>query len=87
MIADASGASWYVEFFDSVTGKSTGESRIAVSNRKVQIVLLEFQGSIAVRLDRTEPSQRSQTCGHPEIAQSASPRTHSVTGARQLVTR
>ena len=52
---DAPGDSWQVEFFDPVTGKSTGESRMAVRDRRVRIVLPEFQGSIAVRLKRLEP--------------------------------
>ena len=52
---DADGDSWQVEFFDPATGKSTGESRLAVRDGHVRIVLPEFQGSIAVRLKRLEP--------------------------------
>lgn len=52
---DVPGDSWQVEFIDPLTGKSTGESRLAVHDRRVRIVLPEFQGSIAVRLTRLEP--------------------------------
>ncbi len=52
---DAPGNAWQVEFVDPLTGKSTGESRLAVDDGRVQIVLPEFQGSIAVRLKRLEP--------------------------------
>ena len=49
---DAAGAAWQVEFFDPVTGKSIGRSRLDVRDQRIQIVLPEFQGSIAVRLKR-----------------------------------
>jgi hypothetical protein len=52
---DAPGDSWQVEFFDPVTGKSTGENRLAVRDRRARIVLPKFQGSIAVRLKQLEP--------------------------------
>jgi hypothetical protein len=49
------GDSWHVEFFDTVTGKSAGESRVTVRDGRLRIVLPEFQGSIAVRLKRLDP--------------------------------
>jgi hypothetical protein len=52
---DSPGDSWQVEFFDPVTGESSGESRVTVRDRHLRIVLLEFQGSIAVRLKRLDP--------------------------------
>jgi len=52
---DAPGDSWQAEFVDPVTGQTTGEKRLAVLDRQLRIVLPEFQGSIAVRLKRTEP--------------------------------
>ena len=52
---DTPGDFWQVEFFDPVTGKSAGESRLAVRDRRLRIVLPEFQGSIAVRMKRVEP--------------------------------
>lgn len=57
---DVPGDSWQVEFFDPVTGKSTGERRLAIRKRSVQIVLPEFHGSIAVRL------KRLANTNHPE---------------------
>jgi hypothetical protein len=54
VIVDALGDSWQVDFFDPVTGKSTGESRVTVRDRRLRIVLPEFQGSIAVRLKRLD---------------------------------
>lgn len=47
---DATGDSWHAGFFDPVTGKSVGESRLAVRDRRIRVLLPEFQGSIAVRL-------------------------------------
>jgi len=46
----AQGDSWQVEFIEPSTGKLTGECRIAVIEQRIQIILPEFQGSIAVRL-------------------------------------
>ena len=51
---DAPGGSWRVEFFDPLTGKPTGESRIPVRDH-LRIVLVEFQGSLAVQLKRLDP--------------------------------
>jgi hypothetical protein len=47
---DAAGDSWQAEFFDPVSGKSISESRLAVRDRRIVIVLPEFHGSVAVRL-------------------------------------
>ena len=52
---NASGTAWRVEFIDTLTGKATGESRLAVQDRHVRIELPEFQGAIAIRLTRCEP--------------------------------
>jgi hypothetical protein len=52
---DADGDSWQVEFFDPFTGKSTGNSRLPVRDRRLRIALPEFHGSIAVRLKRIAP--------------------------------
>ena len=52
---DAPGNSWQVEFFDPLTGKSTGKSRITVRDQRLRIALAEFQGSIAVQLKRLDP--------------------------------
>jgi hypothetical protein len=52
---DAPGEAWQVEFVDVVTGKSAGESRVAVRGRRLRIAVPEFQGSIAVRLKRLDP--------------------------------
>ncbi len=52
---EASGESWQAEFVDPVTGKATGTSRLAVRKGRIQIILPEFQGSIAFRLTRREP--------------------------------
>jgi len=52
---NASGTAWRVEFIDTLTGKATGESRLAVHDRRIRILLPEFQGAIAVRLTRLEP--------------------------------
>ncbi len=52
VVMDAPGDSWQVEFFDPVTGKSTGTSRLAVREGHIQITLPEFQDAIAVRLKR-----------------------------------
>jgi len=49
---DAAGDYWRAEFVDTATGKTIGESRLPVSDRRLQIVLPEFQRSIAVRLQR-----------------------------------
>jgi hypothetical protein len=51
----APGKTWQVEFFDPATGTSTGKRPLAVRDRRLQIVLPEFQGSIAIRLQRLEP--------------------------------
>jgi hypothetical protein len=52
---DAPGSSWQVEFYDPLTGKSTGKSRIAVQGQRLQFALGEFQDSIAVELKRLDP--------------------------------
>ncbi|MGO8747244.1 MAG: hypothetical protein ACLQNE_14755 [Thermoguttaceae bacterium] len=52
---DAPGGSWRAEFFDPLTGKSTGKSRITVRDQRLRIVLAEFQGSLAVQLKRLDP--------------------------------
>ena len=49
---NAAGDSWLAEFFDPATGKSTGESRLLARDRRLDVVLPEFRGSIAVRLKR-----------------------------------
>jgi hypothetical protein len=49
---DAPGTSWQVEFIDPVTGLPTGKSLLPVREGRLRIVLPEFQGSIAVRLER-----------------------------------
>jgi hypothetical protein len=51
----ASCKSWQVEFFDPVTGRSTGKKRIGVQKKRLRIPLPEFQGSIAVRIKRLNP--------------------------------
>jgi hypothetical protein len=51
----APGKSWLVEFFDPVTGKPTGKSRIAPRDQRLRITLPAFQGSVAVRLTRLVP--------------------------------
>ncbi len=55
VMVDALGNSWRVEFFDPLTGKSTGRSRITVRDQRLRIALAEFQGSIAVQLTRLDP--------------------------------
>jgi len=52
---DAPGNSWQVEFFDPITGKSTGERQISVRDQGLRIGLPEFQGSIAIKLKRLDP--------------------------------
>ena len=52
---DAIAGSWQVEFFDPLTGKSTGQSRVNVQDQRLRIPLAEFQGSIAVRLRQLGP--------------------------------
>ena len=52
---DAPGDSWQAEFFDTATGQSTSQKRFPVHERRVQILLPEFQGSIALRMKRVEP--------------------------------
>jgi hypothetical protein len=52
---DAPGDAWQVEFFDPVTGKATGESRVTVREGRLRIALPEVQGSVAVRLKRLDP--------------------------------
>jgi hypothetical protein len=49
---DVAGDSWHVEFFDTTTGDSTGKSRIAARDRRLQIALPDFRGSVGVRLKR-----------------------------------
>jgi hypothetical protein len=52
---NAPGHFWRAEFFDPVTGRSVGQRRLAVQGEDVRIDLPEFQGSLAVRLQRLEP--------------------------------
>jgi hypothetical protein len=52
---DTPGNSWQVEFFDPITGKSTGERQISVRDQGLRIDLPEFQGSIAIKLKRLDP--------------------------------
>jgi hypothetical protein len=52
---DALGNSWRVEFFDPLTGKFTAKSQIAVRDGRLRIPLVEFQGSVAARLQRLDP--------------------------------
>jgi hypothetical protein len=52
---DAPGSSWQVEFFDPVTGKSAGQTRINVRGRRLPVALGEFQGSIALQLKLLDP--------------------------------
>ena len=52
---DAPGGSWLAEFFDPITGKSTGKTRISVQDGRLRIELGEFQDSIEIRLKRLEP--------------------------------
>ena len=47
---DAPGKSWRAEFIDTTTGKRVSSNRLAVRNRRLRIVLPEFQESIAVQL-------------------------------------
>jgi hypothetical protein len=49
---DAIGDLWQAEFFDTVTGKDIVTSRLVVRNRRITVVLPDFQGAIAVRLNR-----------------------------------
>jgi hypothetical protein len=51
----APGDAWQAEFFDPVTGKSTGGIPLPARAQSVQIALPEFQGSIAVRLKLLTP--------------------------------
>jgi hypothetical protein len=51
----APGNSWQVEFIDPATGKSLGESRMSVVDQRLRIALVEFQGSIALKLKRLAP--------------------------------
>jgi hypothetical protein len=52
---DAPAGSWRIEFFDTVTGKFMGQSHIAVREQRLRIALTEFQGSIAVKMNRMDP--------------------------------
>jgi len=49
---DAPGDLWQVEFFDPATGKVTSKKQLAINDRRIHIVLPEFQGSIAIRMRR-----------------------------------
>jgi hypothetical protein len=49
---EAPGKSWQVEFFDPVTGKSTAKGEIAVEQQRIRIVLPDFEGSVAIKLQR-----------------------------------
>jgi hypothetical protein len=46
----APGNSWQVEFFDPVTGKSIGNSRLTARDRRLRIALPAFKGTVAVKL-------------------------------------
>jgi hypothetical protein len=48
------GAAWQVEFIDPVSGRSGGTMRLAIQDRRLQVALPEFEGSIALRLTRQE---------------------------------
>lgn len=48
------GAAWQVEFVDPLSGRSGGTMRLVVQDRRLQVVLPEFEGSIALRLTRQE---------------------------------
>ena len=48
------GDAWQAEFFDPITGKPIGESRLTVREQYIRMVLPEFQDSIAVRLTRLD---------------------------------
>jgi hypothetical protein len=52
---NAAGDPWQVAFFDPVTGKATGRSRVLARDRRLRIDLPEFEGSIAVQLKRLGP--------------------------------
>ena len=52
---DSADDSWQIEFFDPVTGQTTGQTRLAVRDQRLRIVLPDFQGSIAVRLKQLQP--------------------------------
>jgi hypothetical protein len=49
---DAPGRSWRIEFIDPVTGQTVGTGKLAVHDRRIHIVLPDFQDSIAFRLNR-----------------------------------
>jgi Cellulase (glycosyl hydrolase family 5) len=52
---DSPGKSWQIEFFDPLSGKSTGKSEGTIRDKRLQISLPEFQGSVAVKLKRLDP--------------------------------
>ena len=52
---NAPGSVWQAEYFDPVTGKSTGKTRINVQDGRLRIELGKFQDAIAVRLKQIEP--------------------------------
>jgi hypothetical protein len=52
---EVAGKSWQCEFVDLTTGKSSGEAQLAVRGKQIQVVLPEFRGSLAVRLQQLEP--------------------------------
>ena len=52
---DAAGSDWQVEFFDTTTGESTSQGRVAVRDQRLRIALPEFRGSIGVQLKRLTP--------------------------------
>jgi hypothetical protein len=47
---DVSGNSYQVKFFDTLTGKLIGEDRFSAQVGRINIILPEFSGSIAIRL-------------------------------------
>ena len=51
---DVVGKSWEVEYFDPVTGKFTGKSQVTARDRRVQISLPAFEGSVALKLKRLD---------------------------------
>ena len=52
---NAPGSVWQAEYFDPVTGKSTGKTQINVQDGRLRIELGEFQDAIAIQLKQIEP--------------------------------
>jgi hypothetical protein len=51
---NASGKAWEVEFFDPITGRSTGKNEIATEDQRLRVVFPAFEGSLAVKLKRLQ---------------------------------